>query len=296
MIKKILATFVFLLIAIPAFADVNVITAYPYIKDITERIGKDKVKVTSLANGNWDPHFIIPKPSLIAKARKADLLIINGGQLEIGWLPQIIRQSNNPNIQSGNKGLLDLSNYVKMMEVPTSVSRSQGDVHPNGNPHFVLDPYNIPKLSKAISEKLSIMDSANSTFYKNNNIAFTKEWMSKLKGWSNKMKPFSGTKVFEYHRLYDYFLARFHLVYDGALEPLPGIPPTAKHLEELVQTAKKDNVKFILQDVYHPKEASKFISEKTGVKVIVMPQDVNAVAEARDIFSLFDNLVNKISG
>ncbi|MBC7473170.1 MAG: zinc ABC transporter substrate-binding protein [Candidatus Sericytochromatia bacterium] len=296
MIKKILATFVFLLIAVPAFADVNVITAYPYIKDIAERIGKDKIKVTSLASGNWDPHFIIPKPSLIAKARKADLLIINGGQLEIGWLPQIIRQSNNPNIQSGNKGLLDLSNYVKMMEVPTSVSRSQGDVHPNGNPHFVLDPYNVPKLSKAISEKLSIMDSANSNFYKNNNIAFTKEWMLKLKGWSNKMKPFSGTKVFEYHRLYDYFLARFHLVYDGALEPLPGIPPTAKHLEDLINIAKKDNVKFILQDVYHPKEASKFISEKTGVKVIVMPQDVNAVVEAKDIFSLFDNLVNKITG
>ncbi len=294
--KKIFFTFIFLLIAtFPAFAEVNIITSYPYIKDITEKIGKDKVKVMALANGNWDPHFIIPRPSMIAKSRKANLLIINGAQLEIGWLPQIIKQANNPEIQIGTKGLLDLSSYIKLIEVPSGISRAQGDVHPQGNPHFLLDPYNIPLISKAISDKLSQLDSENSAFYKANYTNFTSQWALKLKEWDNKLKALKGVKVVEYHRLFDYFIGRFHLQFVIALEPLPGIPPTPRHLMEVIKTVKTENVKFIFQDVYHPDEAAKFVSQKTGVKVIIVPQDIGAIREVTDIFSLFDYIVNELT-
>jgi zinc/manganese transport system substrate-binding protein len=294
--KKVFLIFFFLLMAMPAFAKVNIVTAYPYIQDITEKIGKDKVSVSSLAKGEWDPHFIIPKPSLIAKTRNAKLLIINGAQLEIGWLPQIIRQANNPDIQTGSNGLLDLSSKVKLIEIPGSVSRSQGDVHPNGNPHFVLDPLNVPILSKAIADKLGQIDSANSAFYSANNAEFTKQWLKKVDIWGKKLKPIKGVKVIQYHRLYDYFLKRYNLVFVGTIEPLPGIPPTPKHLSELIDLSKKENVKFILQDVYHmPAKSANFLADNTGAKVIVLPQDINAVKEVTDIFSLFDEIVKRIT-
>lgn len=295
--KKIFFTFVFLLLAsLPAFADVEVIVAYPYIQDITQKIGKDKVKVTALAKGNWDPHFVFPKPSLIAKARRANLLIINGAQLEIGWLPQIIKQANNPDIQPGTKGLLDLSGYVKMIEVPVGgVSRAQGDIHPQGNPHFVLDPYNIPKISKAITDRLSDLDPSNENYYKANNDTFTKEWMNKVQSWDSKLKNLSGKRVVEYHRLFDYLFERYHMVFVGTLEPLPGVPPTPRHLQEIIEYVKSDDVKFIFQDVYHSHEAGKFVSEKTGVRIVTIPQDVEAISEAKDIFSMFDYIVDELT-
>jgi zinc/manganese transport system substrate-binding protein len=294
--KKIFFTIIFMLMAaLPAFANVNVITSYPYIQDIAQRIGKNRINVSALANGNWDPHFVVPKPSLIAKARKADLLIINGGQLEIGWLPQVIRQSSNSSIQTGARGLLDLSAGIKMIELPASVSRSLGDVHPQGNPHFVLDPYNVPLISKAIADRLSQIDPANKAFYAENNSEFTKSWLTREKGWDSKMKSLRGTKVIEYHRLYDYLFNRFGLVYAGALEPLPGIPPSPKHLIDIIQTIKSEKVRFIFQDVYHPKDPAEFVAGKTGVRIVVIPQDVNAVSGAKDIFSLFDYIVSELT-
>jgi zinc/manganese transport system substrate-binding protein len=136
----------------------QVVATYGYIGDIVQRIGKDRVEVISLARGDYNPHIIIPKPSYIAKLRRADLLIINGGQLEIGWLPQIIKQANNGAVQPGERGFLDLSMHVHLIDVPTSVSRELGDVHPEGNPHFFMDPDNIPVIAKAITDRLSELD------------------------------------------------------------------------------------------------------------------------------------------
>jgi zinc/manganese transport system substrate-binding protein len=294
--KKFLISLSLLFVAMPAYADnLNVVTSYPYIEDITKKIGQDKVNVSSLSKGEWDPHFVIPKPSLIAKSRRADLLIINGAQIEIGWLPPIIRQANNSEIQPGNKGFLDLSNFIGLIQVPSNISRAQGDVHPLGNPHFILDPENVLIVSKVINEKLCQLDNSNCSYYSKNNETFTKKWKEKLKIWNTKMKPLRDTKVIEYHRVFDYFLNRYGLKVENTLEPLPGIPPTPKHLATVIDTVRKESIKINLRAVYNPNDPSKLLSDKTGSNLITLPHDVNSTKEADDIFSLFDEIVKRFN-
>jgi zinc/manganese transport system substrate-binding protein len=273
----------------------QVVATYGYIGDITQRIGKDRVEVISLARGDYNPHIIVPKPSYIAKLRKADLLIINGGQLEIGWLPQIIKQANNAAVQPGERGFLDLSQHVHLIDVPTSVSRELGDVHPEGNPHFFLDPDNIPLVANAITERLSELDPDNQAFYEANNKELYSLWQQKMKVWEEKLKPFKGEKVIEYHKLFDYFLDRFGFVIAGTIEPLPGIPPTTKHIAEVEKLIQREGIKFILQDVYNPQDASSYLSKKLNVKLIIMPHDVGSIKEADNVFNMFDEIVRRLT-
>jgi zinc/manganese transport system substrate-binding protein len=273
----------------------QVVATYGYIGDITQRIGKDRVEVISLARGDYNPHIIVPKPSYIAKMRKADLLIINGVQLEIGWLPQIIKQANNAAVQPGERGFLDLSQHVHLIDVPTSVSRELGDVHPEGNPHFFLDPDNIPLVANAITERLSELDPDNQAFYEANNKELYALWQKNMKTWEEKLKPFKGEKVIEYHKLFDYFLDRFGFVIAGTIEPLPGIPPTTKHIAEVEKLIQREGIKFILQDVYNPQDASSYLSKKLNVKLIIMPHDVVSIKEADNVFSMFDEIVRRLT-
>jgi zinc/manganese transport system substrate-binding protein len=273
----------------------NIVTTYPYIADIAERIGRDHVQITSLARGDYNPHMIIPKPSYISKLRKADLLIINGGQLEIGWLPPILNQANNGGIQPGEKGFLDLSTHVHLIDVPTSVSREQGDVHPEGNPHFYLNPDNIPIIAKAITEKLSDIDPEDASVFQANYSDFVRIWEKKTGEWIDKMKSFKGSKVIEYHKVFDYFLHKFDLVIAGTIEPLPGIPPSTKQIEQVEKLIEREKVRAILQDVYNSQDAAQYLSKKIGITMITLPHDVNAVKGAEGIIALFDEMVRRIS-
>ncbi|HEY6951973.1 MAG TPA: zinc ABC transporter substrate-binding protein, partial [Bacteroidota bacterium] len=285
----------FLLMQSAVAGQLQVVATYGYIGDIVQRIGKDRVDVVTLARGDYNPHVIIPKPSYIAKLRRADLLIINGGQLEIGWLPQIIRQSNNGAVEPGERGFLDLSMHVHLIDVPTSVSRELGDVHPEGNPHFFLNPDNVPIIAKAITERLSELDPGNQTFYEANDKEFDLQWEQKMKEWEEKLKPLKGEKVIEYHKIFDYFLNRFGFALVGTIEPLPGIPPTTKHIADVEELIKREGVKYILQDVYNPQDASQYLSKKLGVKLIIMPHDVGSVKEGDNIFSVFDEIVRRLT-
>ena len=288
---------IFLILTVLSFllsASMKIVTTYPYIADITMKIGGDNVEVFSLGSGNWDPHFVVPRPSFIAKLHKADLLIINGAQIEIGWLPPLISQAGNPNIQPGEKGFLDLSSAVELIDVPTSVSRDQGDVHSEGNPHFILDPHNVQMVALAITHKLSDLDSAHSSFYQNGYESFIKGLNEKLRSWDEKLLPLSGTKIIEYHRLFDYFAKRYHFRILGTIEPLPGIPPYSRHIEGLIRLVKNENVKMIFQDVYHSDSSARFISQNTGIPVITIPHDVCSIKEAKDIFAFYDEIVRRI--
>ncbi|MEJ5173423.1 MAG: zinc ABC transporter substrate-binding protein [Hydrogenothermaceae bacterium] len=276
-------------------ADIKVVTTYPYIASIVKEIVKDKATVENLADGSLDPHFIVPKPSLVVKLREADLVIINGAGLEIGWLPPLINQANNPKINPSSSGFLDLSQFVNLIHKPETVSRSMGDVHPEGNPHFHLDPYNIPVISDVITNKLCRLDVSNCKFYESNNISFKERWNRKLKEWNERLSTLKGKKVVEYHKLFDYFIDRYKLTLIGTLEPLPGIPPNAKHIENLIKITKSDGLDYILQDVYHSHKPAKFLAEKTGVKMIVLPHDIGSVPEVKDIFGLFDEIVRKLT-
>jgi zinc/manganese transport system substrate-binding protein len=273
----------------------QVVATYGYIGDIVQRIGKDRVDLVVLARGDYNPHIIIPKPSFIAKMRRADLLVINGGQLEIGWLPQIIKQANNSAVQPGERGFLDLSMHVHLIDVPTSVSRELGDVHPEGNPHFFLDPDNIPAIAKAITERLSELDPNNQTYYETNQKEFTSLWQQQMKMWEEKLKPYKGEKIIEYHKIFDYFLHRFGFVIAGTIEPLPGIPPTTKHIADIEKLIEREHVKLLFQDVYNPQDASSYLAKRLNIKLIVLPHDVGAVKEADDVFSVFHEIIRRIT-
>ncbi|HMK64643.1 MAG TPA: metal ABC transporter substrate-binding protein [Thermodesulfobacteriota bacterium] len=283
-----------LLLSSLVYGEIKVVAAYPYIGDLVKKIGGDKVEVFVLGKGAEDPHFIVPKPSFIAKLRGADLLIINGAELEIGFIPVLVQQANNPRLRT-SKGFLDLSRHIRLLDIPANVSRSEGDIHPEGNPHFLLDPHRLPPLAKVIEEKLCTLDSNNCQLYERNLSEFIKQWNEKTKGWDRRLSSLKGKRVIEYHRLFDYFLAVYDLQAGGTLEPKPGIPPTARHIEDLIERARDQKVDFILQDVYHEKRSAQFIAEKVGASFVLLPHDVGAVPEAKDLFSLFDEIVRRLS-
>ena len=276
-----------------AFASVRVETTYTTFGAIAKKIGGDLVHVDVLASAKYDPHFITPKPSLLSKLHRADLLIINGGGLEVGWLPPLIRSANNPKIQNGAKGFLDISHFIPMTDVPTSVSRAFGDVHAEGNPHYTTDPYMVPLIAKAIANKLSQLDSDHREIYRKNLEQFVTKWSEYLQGLDAKMAQCSEKKVVQYHELFNYFLKRYNIRSYANVEPLPGIAPSSKHTIELIQTIKKNNIKLILQDVYHERKTALFIAEKTDAKVVVLPHDVGADG-SKTLFEFYNNIANAL--
>jgi len=276
------------------FASLRVDTTYATLGEVAKKIGADKVDVTVLGSAKYDPHFIVPKPSLLSKLRRADLLIMNGGGIELGWLPPLIRSANNSNIQVGAKGFLDISHFIPMIDVPTSVSRGFGDVHAQGNPHYTTDPHLIPNIAKAIESKFSELDEKNSAYYKKNLDSFLKEWSDYLKNFDKKMSACKDKKVVQYHELFNYFLKRYDYKSYGNVEPLPGIAPSSKHTIELINSMKSNGVKIILQDVYHEKKTAKFIASKTDAKVAITPHDVKSLKEADTLKNFYNTIAKRI--
>jgi len=284
----------FLLLASSLFAKLNVTVVYPYIKEITNSIAQDRVKITALSKGNWDPHFVVPKPSLVAYLRDSDLLILNGASLEIGWLDPLIKSANNPTIQKNADGYLNLSEYIKLQDIPKSTNRSMGHVHAEGNPHFILDPHNVIKIAHIITLKLSQLDPGNKAYYQKNFANFKAHWQKKLKTYDKKMKKCKGMMVIQYHELFNYFLRRYGINSIDNIEPLAGVSPNPKHTLKLINTVKSNDVKLILQDVYHEHKTSQFISQKTGVKVVDMPHDVGAMRGTDSLDKFYDTLVGQV--
>ena len=283
-----------LLLPVAAQAKLKVVCTYPYIGDLARTIGGERVEVTVLAKGTDDPHFVVPKPSFLAKLRVADLMIVNGADLEAGFGPVLIRQSNNPKIQSPETGLLDLSRFITLREVPAVLSRAEGDVHPQGNPHFHLDPHHIPILARAVSERLSALDHSGEAYYQGLLAGFLSRWSEKQAEWDRRLAPLKGKRVIEYHKLFYYFLSRYGFNLIGSIEPKPGIPPSARHLEGLAETAKQQGLDFLIQDLYHEAKSARYLSEKTGIPVTTLPHDVGAVPEATDLVMLFETIVKRL--
>jgi len=275
-------------------AQINVATTYNYLGEVTKTIGGDLVKVDVLSNPKLDPHFIVPKPSLLGKLHKEDLLIINGGQLEIGWLPPLLKGANNGKINAGQSGFLDVSGAVEMMDKPKSVSRAYGDVHPDGNPHFATDIRNIVPIAKLISLKLTRIDPSNEKIYNSNYETFKTKMESLTQKLATKHKSCEGKKVAEYHELFDYALKAYGVERVGTIEPLPGITPSSKHTLALINTIKQQNIKTILQDVYHEKKTAKFIADQTGDKVAIVPHDVGAVEGADTLESFYEMIADRL--
>jgi len=281
------------LLTIASFASLRVDATYATMGAVAQKIGGDLVDVQVLGSSKYDPHFIVPKPSLIAKLRRADLLIMNGGGLELGWLPPLLRAANNPTIRNGAKGLLDMSHFVPMRDVPKSVSRAFGDVHAQGNPHFSTDPHTVLIMAKAIKNKFIEIDPKHAATYRNNYERFKTTWGAYLKNFDKKMRSCSNKKVVQYHELYNYFLDRYNIKVYGTIEPLPGIAPSSKHTVALINTMQKDGVKTILQDIYHEKKTAQFIASKAGAKVAIVPHELGAKG-SKTLQSFYDNIASKV--
>jgi zinc/manganese transport system substrate-binding protein len=270
-------------------AGLKVVTATTDLAAFAAEVGGDRIEVQSIARGYQDPHFVEPKPSFLLKLRRADLLIVVGLQLEIGWLPPLIAQCGNPDIQAGAKGYLDASQFAEILEIPAGVvTRAMGDVHPFGNPHYWLDPENGRKIARGIQQKLAEMQPQDSAYFEARFQAFSKRLEAAEKVWEAEMKPFQGRKVVTYHRSWPNFLKRFGLVSAGEIEPRPGIPPSPRHTVELIQMMRRDNVKVVVVEPYFDLKTPKAIARETGAQVVVTLPSVGGEKEVTDYFQLFD--------
>jgi zinc/manganese transport system substrate-binding protein len=279
-----------------AAAKLNVVGSTEDLADLARQVGGDKVNVDSIARGYQDPHFVEPKPSFLLKLMKADLLVVVGLQLEIGWLPPLITQSRNAKIQVSGPGYLDASNFCQILEKPAGqVTRAMGDVHPLGNPHYWLDPGNGRRIAKAIADKLSSMHPAEAAYFAQRYADFDKHLSASEKDWEAKMAPFKGRKVITYHRSWPNFCDRFGLNVVDYVEPKPGIPPSPSHTLEVINTMKRDNIKLILVEPYFDLRTPNSIAAAVGGQVAVLMPSVGGVKEVTDYFKLFDYDVNLLA-
>lgn len=283
-----------LLVPSLSFAKLNIAVSYPYIGALVKEITQDEVKLTVLAKGNWDPHFIVPKPSLIAKLRRSDGLIINGGQLEIGWLPPLMNRAANVKINPNSKSFLNLSHGVELIQKPKSVDRSLGDVHPDGNPHFHLDPHNMLILADNIANFIIRLDPENKDSYSKNLKTFKTRWNKNLLVWNKKMLDKKGMKVIQFHDNFAYFNKAYGLKSIGTIEPLPGIPPSSRHTFSLIKRIKEQGPECILHDVYHSSATAEYLVSKTGIKLIIMPHDLGALNSIETLEGLFKHIIKEL--
>jgi len=290
----VLAVAISIAFAVPAQAKTKIVVTYPYIAALVGEMAKDRVDVTTLAKGDEDPHFVVPRPSFIGKLRQADLLIINGASLEIGFVPPLIRQANNSKIMPGAEGFIDLSQSVELIEKPDQVSRGEGDIHPEGNPHFITDWHNVPGLARAIADALARADRSGAGAYQKNLDAFLARWKAQSDAWDKKAAPLRGKAIIQYHRLFDYFARRTGMKIVAELEPKPGIPPTSRHLEDLIEANAGGAIYMVVTDPYHEKKSPEGLAKQLSVPWAVLPQDVGGVAAAKDIFSLYDTLLASV--
>ena len=291
-------SFLFAVLLAPAIASaqLKVVATTEDLGSLTSEIGGDKVSVTSLARGYQDPHFVDPKPSFILAVSRADLLIVVGRELEIGWLTPLLTSSRNSKVQPGSKGYLDASMTVKILEIPTGqITRAMGDVHPLGNPHYWLEPGNGRRMAQAIRDKLSELSPNDKALFAQRYADFDQRLAAAEKRWDAAMAPYKGTKIVTYHRSWPNFMERFGLEVMGYVEPKPGIPPSPAHTIDLITEMKRQGVKLIVVEPYFDLKTPQSIANQTGGKVLVLAPSVGGSKEAGDYVKLFDYDIGLLS-
>ena len=294
-IRTALALAITILGSANVFAAIKVVTTTQDLESLIREVGGDKVTVESLARGYQDPHFVEAKPSFILKLHSADLLVVVGRELEIGWLPPLINQSRNSRIQPNADRYLDASMTAKILEIPTGqITRAMGDVHPSGNPHYWLSPDNGRRIAQAIQKKLAEITPGDAAYFAQRYADFDRRLAEAEKRWHTAMAPYKGVKVVTYHRSWPNFTDAFGLDVIGYVEPKPGIPPSPSHTLELIQEMKRQQVKIIMVEPYFDRKTPDAIARETGAQVIVLAPSVGGVKEVTDYFKLFDYNVNLV--
>jgi zinc/manganese transport system substrate-binding protein len=287
-----IALLISLTFSTPAFAKLNIVATLPWIGSLAGDLGKDRVTVKVLVKSNQDPHQVEAKPSMILAARNADILIYNGLDLESGYLPLLIESSRNSRIQPGQPGNVDCSQFANVIERQETVDRSMGDVHPLGNPHYHLSPKNIVRISRGIVQALSRVDPDNAPYYRENLKTFETKMKEKRKQWAQI--PLKGKRFIAYHRFFEYSALEYGFHIAGYVEQKPGIPPSSGHIKKLVDMMKTSKPDAILTTAYYGQREVHALSQKTGVKSIIVPHDVGSAGCVNDWFSLMDAVLNSL--
>jgi zinc/manganese transport system substrate-binding protein len=278
------------------WAKLNVIATTADLAAIAKAIGGDNLDLTTLAKPTEDPHFVDAKPSFIVKLNRADVLIEGGAELEIGWLPALLDQSRNTRLAAGAPGHVACAQGVKLLEVPSTLDRSKGDIHAAGNPHYLVDPLNAKVAAQHIAEAFESIDAKNAAAYQAGLQKFLQAIDSKMPEWQTRLDPFKGKQIVSYHNSWLYFANRFGFKIDLFLEPKPGVPPTPTHLAEVIMKMKADNVHVIIVDPYLNRRTAETVASKTGATVVDVSQFPGGVKGTEGGYiQLMDHLVDSIA-
>jgi zinc/manganese transport system substrate-binding protein len=280
-------------IAVPAQAKTRVFACEPEWGSLVQELAGDKVDVDVATSALQDVHVIEAKPSLIAKVRAADLVVCTGAELEVGWLPQLIRQSGNAKVASGAGNFMAAA-QVKTLERPTALDRANGDVHPEGNPHIQMDPRRVLIVAQRLDARLAQIDPANAATYQQRLATFQQRWLAAMARWKAQAAPLAGRKVVVHHISWVYLWDWLGMQQIGALEPKPGVPPTSAHLASLIATTKSANTLAIVRAAYQDPKPADWLAQRTGVKAVTLPLTVGGDAQSKDLFGLFDSTLSKL--
>lgn len=292
--KQLIFGLFFGLTAALAHADLNIFATVPEWGALASEIGGDKVSVYTATSAFQDPHRIEAKPSLLAQARRAQLVVAAGADLEVGWLPLVVRDSGNAGIQPGKSGYFEAASVVNRLEVPAVLDRAHGDVHAAGNPHTHLDPHNVLKVGEALARRMAELDAANASGYQARYTAFAAKWQTAMQRWEKEAAPLRGVAVLVHHGSFVYLSNWLGLKDVGTLEPKPGIEPTRGHLSSLLANQQTMPAKMILRAAYNQEAPSQWIAGKVGIPAVLLPYTVGGTPEAKDLVSLFDDTIQRL--
>lgn len=287
-------TFILLLTLLSPFyahAELNIFACEPEWAALTKALGGDKVHVNSATTAMQDPHHIQARPSLIARMRRADLLVCTGADLETGWLPLLLRKSANPNVQVGQTGYFMAADYVSLMDKPTVLDRSLGDIHAAGNPHFHLDPKRIAQVSVALADRLAMIDPSHQAYYQHNLATFTQQWQQAMQQWEQRSKPLHDKPIVVSHNNWVYLSSWLGLKQVATLEPKPGIPASSTHLAKVLSTLKKEPAQMLLYASYQSDKSARWLSSKTALPAIALPLSPD---NNETLINWFDRLLSQL--
>lgn len=292
--SKFLAAFAFAALALPAQAALNIFACEPEWAALAQELAGDKASIYAATSALQDPHHVEARPSLIARARRAQLLLCTGAELESGWLPLILRESGNPDIAVGKPGHFEAARYVHMLEVPARADRAEGDVHAAGNPHIQLDARNYLPIAQALAARLSELDPANTAFYRERLQAFSLSWQTALKRWEAQAAPLKGQPVVVQHRAYPYLEAWLGLQRVAELEAKPGMEPSAAHLAQVLAQLQQHPARMVIRAAYQSDDPSEWLSRRIRINAVELPFSVGGTKGARDLYGLFDDTITRL--
>jgi len=282
-------------LAAPALAALNVFATVPEWGALAQELGGDKVSVFVATGALQDPHHVEAKPSLIARARNADLVVATGAELEIGWLPLVLQQAGNAKVLAGKSGYFEAAAYVTLLDKPTRLDRAEGDVHPGGDPHIQTDPRNLLRISAPLSAKLAALDPANAEYYAARQKDFAQRFGTAIAKWEKDGAALRGVPIVVQHKAFTYLIAWLGMKPVATLEPKPGVEPTTAYLAEVLATLERQPAKMVLRAAYQSDRASQWIAERAKISAVALPFTVGGDAEARDLFSLFDDTLARLN-